>query len=233
MEPISVGKPLAGEPHLGANLAPRLSVKDFARYEYSSAKRRQSILRRHKFPKGEGLGRMKYYSAAIRTIREYHALRNDSKVVEDALAGLSLELTNARPLRRYQLQYNISAIRQYIALYGKRKFKVLSTPRLKFSKGNVSVGASPDLHVEENGIQLLIKFDFCRTPEDERYVPLMLQLIRDATRLKGLKIKARNIIVFDVVARKEYPCPTSRAALKGVIARICRHIEENWTAVTS
>lgn len=171
---------------------------------------------------------MKYYTAAIRTIRKYIAKKRDPKVIQEALTALAAELGSVKRLQRYNIEYNMQAIKQYYALYGRRDFEILPTPKLQFFKGRVIVGAQPDLHVREHGTLLLIKFDFCKTPEDQRFIPLMLQVIRDAARIKGLKVQARNIIVFDLAEKKEYPCPSSRANLKHLVAQLCNEIESTW-----
>jgi hypothetical protein len=223
--------PSSGFPSPLPNINPRISVKEFARYNFASPRVRNSILRRQKFKKGEGIFRMKYYQPAIAAIRDYIMKGSDAKVIQDAVSMLAAELPLKNGLQRYKTEYNIQAIRQYFALYGKRKFEILPTPKLNFVKGLVTIGTQPDLCVREDGTMLLIKFDFCKTPEDKRFIPLMLQLIRDAARVKGLKIKARNIIVFDIVERTEHPCPSSRAGLKHLVTKLCREIEGKWDSI--
>ena len=184
----------------------RISASGFAEFVTSNAKSRANKLRPFKFRnKGEGAGRSSYYQLALKTIRAYHKTNQDEKVFERELKEIQYALGGAaKRLESTKLKQNQMAIEEYRRLYGNRKFTILPNHRLECKIGTVTVTAQPDLWVEENGTQVLLKIGLAR--KGEEYVNVLLFIIHKAAVASHHAIGARNVVYLDIGNGIERTC---------------------------
>ena len=99
---------------------------------------------------------------------------------------------------------NVSAIQAYYKIYGQRRFRVLPNHRLAYEVGGVTITAQPDLWVDENGTQVLLKIGMAR--HGVTYIEMLLSLLRKAAVKSGYKIRAKNFVYLNVSNGKELIC---------------------------
>ena len=137
----------------------KIGVSGFAECVASDPASRLKKLRPFKFKnKGEGAGRSAYYQRALAAIREYHRSGRNPAVFARARHELEAALEAAvAPQDRTKCTKNTDAIEAYERIYGRRNFRILRNHRLAYRIGGLTITAQPDLWVEENGTQVLIK----------------------------------------------------------------------------
>lgn len=219
--------------HQGEKEMPfKVSVSCLADFLSSGSRATQSLLRPYKFNKrGEGFARSSYYRACITAVRSYHASDNDPKVFQLALLDLRKRAdTTQKAWERVKCEKNIHAIDAYQRIYKDRHFRVIPNHRLTYRVGKIVVTAQPDLWVEENGTQVLLKIGIAR--KKSSYVDIMLTVIRKAAISSGYRVRARNVVYLNVTTGKEMVCKSSLRHFNRTFRAIAREIAEVWPKVT-
>jgi|SRR5579859_710416 len=193
------------------------------------------LLRPFKYNKrGEGFARSGYYQIALKAIRSYHSNGNDPKVFDIAILELRNKESKAEERwERVKFEKNVDAIEAYRAIYGRRRFRVLTNHRLGYPVGKVIFTAQPDLWVldEEEGIQVLLKIGITR--QQPSYVDLLLTVIRKAAIASGYRgVRARNVVYLNVTTGKEMICEGGLKRFNRTFEFIARTIATAWNSVT-
>jgi hypothetical protein len=194
-----------------------------------------TLLRPFKFNKrGEGFARSGYYQPALRAIRSYHSTGNDGRVLDDAISELQSKAAKAdKKWERVKFEKNVDAINAYRAIYGKRRFRVLTNHRIGYPVGKVVFTAQPDLWVldEDAGIQVLLKIGI--TKKQPSYVDILLTVIRKAAVASGYTdVRARNVVYLNVTTGKEMICEGGLTRFNRTFTFIARTIAAAWENVT-
>jgi hypothetical protein len=211
----------------------KVPVSCIADFVSSPARTTESLIRPYKYNKrGEGAGRSSYYRFAINAIRHYHNSGKDPSVFQVALAELQKKSDDAKEKRdRVKCEKNMVAIDLYQRVYKNREFKVLPNHRIAYGLGRVRVTAQPDLWVEENGTQVLLKIGVAR--KKPSYVDVLLTIIRKAAVSSGhRRVRAKNVVYLNVSTGKEMICSSSLTRFNRTLNAIVREIEGAWSKVT-
>lgn len=223
----------------GASETPiRVSVSCLAELIKSPNRSNDSIARLlgpFKFNKrGEGFARSGYYKPALTAIRSYHSNENDSKVLDDAIRELQSKAAKTnKQWEQVKFEKNVDAINAYRAIYGKRRFRVLTNHRIGYPIGEVVFTAQPDLWVmdETEGIQVLLKIGI--TKKQPSHVDILLTVIRKAAIASGYTdVRARNVVYLNVTTGKEMICEGGLTKFNRTFAFIARTIAAAWNSVT-
>lgn len=209
----------------------KIGVSGFAECAISNPQTLPNKLRPYKFKsKGEGAGRSGYYQFALNTIRLYHKRDRDPSIFEKAISEL-LAKAQAEPdkLKRIKYQSNAAAIRAYRQIYGKRRFKVLPNHRLRYKIGSIIVTAQPDLWVEEDGTQVLIKVGVNK--KKALRTDVLLYVMRKAAIASGYRIRARNVVYLDVTIGKERCCDDHLSRYNRMFLGLARQIAKIWPTI--
>jgi hypothetical protein len=213
-------------------MAIKLSVKGLAQFMISGAAKQRSILRTQKYPsKQENVAIIVYYGEARRAIEAFHEGDNDPATLVSAVDALSKKEVASSGQTAVRLNHNIRGIKTYLTHFGSRKFSILSTPKLKYTRNTVTVSAMPDLSVSEAGTPKLIKLDFSEKIPDERVVNIILQVTYEAALLAGLKVKPKDIIYLDVARNQQYVGAKLRSSVKKDLDAACDNIEALWDTI--
>jgi hypothetical protein len=209
----------------------RIPLSCLAEFATTYGRRPESILRPYRFNKqGEGFARSSYYQLALKSIREYHQAGNDPEVFERVLSELREQFAKAKLSRdRSKISHNISAIEIYWKIYGQRKFKILPCHRLSYSLGLLEITVKPDLWVEENGVEVLLKIGVAK--KKPSYIDIVLTIIRKAAAASGRKIRARNIIYLDVSSGRELVCGMGLTRFNRTFLQRANEIARYWAAL--
>jgi hypothetical protein len=208
----------------------RISASGFAEFVTSSSRSRANKLRPFKFRnKGEGAGRSSYYQWALKAIRAYHRANQDEKVFERALEEIQHALGGtAKRLASTKLKQNQMAIEAYREMYGKRRFVIRKNHRLACKIGPVTVTAQPDLWVEENGTNVLLKIGLAK--KGTEFVNVLLFIIHKAAVASGYGIDARNVVYLDIDSGIERTCD-DRGNYSSLFRAGAREIATVWPTV--
>jgi hypothetical protein len=137
----------------------------------------------------------------ITAIRKYHSSNNNNAVFDSVLKELSDKAdASTKRLERTRLNKNIAAIEAYCRIYQKRLFKVLPNHRLVCQIGTIFVTAQPDLWVEENGVQVLLKIGASK--KKPAYINVLLILMRKSSDSQRLSSPSEECGVLERVHRR-------------------------------
>lgn len=192
-----------------------------------------SLLRPYKFNKrGEGAGRSGYYRFALNAIRRYHHNGGEPKILDDAISELRHRAEEAKETRdRVKYEKNIVAVELYRRVYRNRKFKVLPNHRIAYRLGGVVITAQPDLWVEEDGTQVLLKVGMSR--KNPSYVDVLLTIIRKAAVSSGYRrVRAKNVVYLNVTTGREMISRGGLTRFNNTFKSIAREIAKAWPVVT-
>ncbi len=206
----------------------RVSTSCLANFVTSPGRSAESRLRPFKYNKrGEGFARSVYYQLALQTIRAYHRADNNPEVLDTALLEIRTRTHKAAEAReRVKLDHNASAIAAYRKIYGKRHFKILPNRRLEYHIGGIVITAQPDLWVEENGTQVLVKIGMAK--HSVSYVEMLLALLRKAAVSSKHKIRARNVVYLNISTAQEMICSGSLTRFNRTFAGAAKEIARAW-----
>jgi len=206
----------------------RISVTCLAEFTTTYGRSAESVLRPYKFNKrGEGFARSSYYQHALSAIRMYHSNGNDPKVLEAALHELRAGADKTASSReRSKLRHNISAIEAYRQLYRNRNFNILPNRRIAYRIGQIDVTAQPDLWVEENGKQVLLKIGVSKKAPS--YVDIVLTIMRKAAVSNHYSVQARNVVYLDVSTGRELICKAGLVRFNQTFIARAREIANVW-----
>jgi len=210
----------------------RISVSGMAEFVTSPGRSTKSLLHPYKFNKrGEGFVRSRYYQLAIAAIRAYHAAGNDIAVFEKNIHELQARAeATTKPWERPKLANNIRAIEAYRRVYGNRHFTICPNHRLEYRINEIIVTARPDLWVQENDTQVLLKIGLAK--KRPAYVDILLTIIRKAAVNSGYRIRSKNIVYLDVSTGKELICSAGLRRFNKVFAEKAREIVTVWPTIT-
>jgi len=209
----------------------KIGVSGFAECATSNPKSLPNKLRPYKFKsKGEGAGRSGYYQFALNTIRLYHKSERDPKIFEKAINELlAKSQTEPDKLRRIKYKSNAAAIVAYHKIYGNRRFKVLPNHRLRYRIGSIVVTAQPDLWVEEDGTQVLIKVGVNK--KKAMRIDVLLYVMRKAAIATGYRVRARNVVYLDVTNGQERCCNNHLSRYNRMFVGLARQIAKVWPTI--
>jgi hypothetical protein len=210
----------------------RVSMSCLAEFVSFPNRSLQSRLRPFKFNRrGEGFARTTYYQPALKAIRAYHAGNNDGRILDRQILELDGRARTARNNReRIRLERSIGAIEAYRNLYGGRRFRVLPNRRMVYPMGGINVTAQPDLWVEENQTQVLLKLGTAR--HTRTYIDMLLSLLRKAAVKNGYRIRARNIVYLNIATGQELVSAGSLTRFNRIFATGAREIATAWPGIT-
>lgn len=206
----------------------KLTVKGLAKYMTSSPATQRKTLRDYKFPDPEGAVQAKYYAEARRAIEQFHSAGNDPAVAAMAVDQLRLKATRETGKKRDRIENNIRALEDYLRNFGKTTLEVLSTPELKYSRGQIVVSCFPDLYVKDGNAHKIIKLDFSKQLLKPEAIRVVLQVTFAAAQAAKLSIKPQDVIYVDVVRGARHRGARVRARLMRDVEATCQTIEDIW-----
>lgn len=221
----------------------RIPVRALANFMTSSSLTQRTVLRNNKYPKtidGHTRPQIVRYSEAKAAIKKYHKSNNDISVLMDALERLSRKAEyilahpvdeQGRPKDGSRLNDNIRALHGYMKFFSANKFTVLSTPNLKYTHGNVDVGASLDLYVKERDKYKLIKIDLSIVTPKKEIIDIILKVTVEAAGSLTMPVLPKDVIYVDVERHVVYNGSKLGKGLKKNIDAACENIESLWPGI--
>jgi hypothetical protein len=205
-----------------------ISIKGLAKFMTSSHVAQRKILRDFKYPDPEGSAQAIYYRDAREFIRAFHEKNRSPEWLADKaklLLSLAIQGSNSTAAR---LRHNARAITQYQSHFARERYEVLSELSLAFSYAGVRITAYPDLHIRQDGQELLLKFEFAANKPDERAIKILAQGMFAAAEAAGLGLKPAAVQVIDVPRGEYYKASKLGSRLAREIEAACATISDIW-----
>jgi hypothetical protein len=209
----------------------KISMKGLAQFMTSGPSRQRSILRDHKYPKG-AVVIIGYYSAARSAIKKYHEGNQSAAIIVAEVESLRKKMVGATKQTVSRLENNIRALQSYLLYFGKRRFEVLDTPRLKYEQGDVVVSITPDLMVQEDGVKEMIKLDCNRAGASKEQIDIILQLMYEASFAANVGVKPKKVTYIDAIRNVQHVGGKVRRNLKRDIDAACANVSAMWPGIT-
>ncbi|MBZ5515837.1 MAG: hypothetical protein LAN62_13530 [Acidobacteriia bacterium] len=209
----------------------KLSAKGLAEFMTQSPAAQTRTLRNFKLKAAEGAIRVKYYAEARGAVRQYHLKNNDRGVLETAIHHLETKAGQASGRGIGRLANNIRAIRSYYRNFGDTRFRILPTPRIHITQGDVTISAIPDLCAQEGRSPKLIKLELGTRIPDERAVDIVLHVMFQAARMSGHAVRRQDVIILDVEHGTRYTGANVGVGIERDIEAACHAIEDMWPAI--
>ena len=211
----------------------RCSLKGLVRWMTAGPVKQLSLVREFKYPEDEeGRAKAGYYSEAIAAVIAFHRRGHDDAWLLKVARNLDTKADQTdKKGRRTRLRSNASGLRSYAKNCSDRKFEILARLRLPLDQGDIRVGASPDLHVREDGVEKLLKLEFGVKAPTDRETAILCQGLVEAAELAGLSLPASAIAVLDVRRGREHRGKKMGARLRKEMAAACRVISMIWDGI--
>lgn len=116
--------------------------------------------------------------------------------------------------------------------FGRRRFVVLDTPKLKYAHGDVVVSIISDLFVEENGKREMIKLDCSRAGATKRQIAVMLQLMYQSASTAGMGVNPKGVAYLDAIRNEQHVSGRLKPSLKKEIDAACANVSAMWPGIT-
>lgn len=209
----------------------KLPVSCLADFITGNPRSPESKLRPFKFrTRGEGFARTSYYQAFLAAVRRFHSSANDLNSIQ--ATRLELQQKYDQSLKKWEqakAARNLAAIDAYIRIYGQRRFNILPNHRIYYRIGPLVLTAQPDLWVEENNTQILLKVGVAR--KNRVYRDILLTVIRKAAVSAGYKVRAKNVVYLDVSSGREYICTAGLTDFNHTFLAAANLIAKVWMTV--
>lgn len=212
----------------------KISAKAFAEFVLGGPGKKASTVRYLLKPQStEAQIVMRYYSRAVQIIRGYHDSENNTALLRSEIQGLQKKSEIAESSQaRTKILNNLRAIETYMAMYGERKWKIVTCPRIYHSSSSVRISATPDLAISEGKRLRLVKLGVRKQSEDPEVVRLMLRVIFQAASGK-MEISPQDVVFFDVAKREVLRGSSRDASLAKTIETGCERLQQmvgSWAA---
>jgi len=211
---------------------PRISLRGFAEVCAAAQAKKTSTLKRYKFSQSdESKGRSNYYVKALSAIKLHH--RGNSNAVQAAVKKLRQEsLSEPDSRRRAKAGNNLRAIQEYLLHFGHRKIDIKPAKRLYFVRQDLIVSSQPDLVGEENGRLILIKLNLGKKPFAGGVNLMLLHMLYEAAKAKGLDIEPRSVESLQVCDGSWIRGPKDGFGSIGSLNRGCDEILSLWPSIS-
>lgn len=209
----------------------RLSAKGLAKYMTSGHATQRKILSNYKNPDPEGAAQAKYYAEARHAIAQYHTSGNNAAVAVHAVQTLHSKELRSTGRSQDRVRNNIRALESYLNSFAEKYFVVLPSPDLRYTKGQVSVTAFPDLYVRDGQRHKIVKLDLGKDEPSARAINIVLQVTFAAAQSAGLPITPKDVVYLDVERGREHRGARVRSQLMRDIEAACQTIEAVWPGI--
>lgn len=138
----------------------KLSIKSFAMYMVANSSKQRKILHDYKYPNPEGRAQITYYREARECIKEFYQYNHEKQWLLDKALYLYAQANASSGQTKTRLKHNSRALRLYTRYFSTREFDLQPDLSLELDFNGVIISVFPDLHVNENNKEKIIKLVF-------------------------------------------------------------------------
>jgi predicted RecB family nuclease len=206
----------------------KISAKAFAEFVLGSPSKKSSTVRFVLKPQStDAQIVIRYYSRAIQIIRCYHDHDNDSQLLKskcNELIGKSQVAESQQA--RTKILNNLRAIETYMEMYGNRKWRIVSCPRIYHISDSVRVSATPDFAIREGKRLRLVKLGVRKESENPEVIRIMMRLIYQAALERIDGIQPEDVSFFDIAKKLTRHGSKQDASLAKTIDAGCENLQQ-------
>jgi predicted RecB family nuclease len=206
----------------------KISAKAFAEFVLGSPSKKASTVRFVLKPQSaDAQIVIRYYSRAIQIIRSYHDSDNDPKLLKSKCNELIGKAQTAESQQaRTKILNNLRAVETYMEMYGERKWRIVSCPRIYHSSNSVRVSATPDFAIREGKRLRLLKLGVRKEAENPEVIRIMLRVIYQAASVRIDGIQPDDISFFDIAKKQTLHGSKKDAPLARTIDVGCQSLQQ-------
>jgi hypothetical protein len=207
------------------------SLKFFCDFmEAKSEQRRSSLIKTYKKGStGPAKGMMIYYKPALQLMRG--RLCPDG-TLEQKLAALRTACISAKwpeKLNDARIAANTLAYRAFRDEFGNKKLEIFSSPRLQYiATTEVAVNLQAELYASVDGALMMWKFGLSKKSPSEETIRIILQMMAQAIKHKGLALSITQVRFFDLRSGSIYMESVLDPALAKKLGPTAKAIAEAW-----
>lgn len=207
----------------------KITVQGIADFMTASEVKRRKIVHNFKHPdRAESQAMIKYYREARDAIIIFHTRGNDINYLRNRISNLYLEALASQGSTRVRLRSNARGLRQYLANFSNKQYTIKARTSSVIINGDVRIVVTPELHVEENGEDKLIKLEFKSKEPKGDYMKIIAQSIFMA---QNGQYEPRNCIYMDVPRGSVYKATRATSRLQRNIEAACDSISDIWDSI--
>lgn len=210
----------------------KLSLKGLAAYMTATQSNQRKMLRDYKYPsEDEASAKILYYRDARDRISAFHTGGHEIQWLHERATNLEFLALSSHGPRKTRLNYNARALKEYAKHFGKKRFKILPEEIFGLHFDDVVITVYPDLHVEEKGIEKIIKLEFGRKTPDSQIVRIINQCMFEAAMQGGLNISSSSVLYFDVPRGQIHKGARMGSRMANNIEAACKNISAIWDSI--
>lgn len=208
----------------------KISMLGFAEVASAKPGRKQSKLKKYKYPESEeSIGRSNYYVKAISAIKKHH--RGQSGFVNSVLQSLLAEAAVERKSwKKAKLLNNHRAITDYLRNFGSRQLVIMPGKSLYYLFKDLVVSARPDIVADENGSLVLIKLNLGKGDYGGGVCGMILHVLYEAAKISGLQIKPNGVECLQSSSGSRITGPKRGFSSRSALDAACAEILSLWPA---
>ena len=210
----------------------KISIKGLADFMTSAPAKQRSIIRQFKYPdEEEAKARITNYRDARDRVAAFHRSEHTrSWLLAEAhhLEGLA-NMSAGRTVDR--MNHNARALRAYAKHFADRQFTVLDDLTLYLKHEDVIVTIHPDLHVQEDEREKVLKLEFSVRQPSDALVKIVAQAMFEATAVTNMHLVSSSVLYLDVPRGQIYRGARLGARMRKDIEAACMNISAIWDRI--
>lgn len=212
----------------------KINATGIALFMTSDETKRLKLIKDFKFNESdEAIARRKYYSdATILCKRGVKFSRPLDWYFEQS--GLLREKASKaeKPLVAKKFVNNASAVEAWGNNFRNRTFTIIDRPpKYVYTHAGLLIPVLPDMYVQENGKEKMIKLDFSKDPQEESYDRIMCQMMFEAAHQCASTFPISSFIYCDVRRGIDHAEARVRSRLSTNIKSVCKTIVALWDTI--
>lgn len=209
----------------------RIGIKGLAKFMGGSPAQQRKVLKDHKYPDPEGHAQATYYREAGDAIRAFHRYGRGVPWLAQQATDLEALSLGSMGQTKVRLGHNSRALDAYARHFGHKVFTILPVPKLGVSYSGVHINVLPDLHVEENGAEKIIRLEFLKEEPDPSLIRVTSQLLFEAQSAAGMGLSSSSVLYFDVQRGKVHKGARAGAHTLREVEAACKNIAALWDSI--
>ena len=185
----------------------------------------------YKYPHPEGKAQAGYYRDARNAIARYHRNQCPPNWLKAQAELLAVNANAATGQRRTRLNHNARALRAYERYFSSKQLVVLADLPFELVFSGVHVTVAPDLHVQEDDREKIIKLDFTVQEPDRELIRIVTQAMFEASEMAGLHLTSSCVLYYDLSSGEVFKGARMGSRTRAEITSACQNIAAIWATI--
>jgi len=206
----------------------KIAMTSFADFVAGTESSKARILKGYKYPNDEGMAMAKYYLPTKSAISDFHENKyNRQWLIEKAVELQESALTPSSSLRT-KLLNNSRSIKSYAEHFSDHHYNILENVKFPFTLGGVTINVTPDLHVEDGGVERYFKFSFTKKKLKFDYVRTIVACMSYGLNVHQAVNQPDAVALIDVPSGIVHSGVKITDAIVEELSKSCSNLTETW-----